>query len=132
MNTPTPGGVQPNMYRGRVWTMRQYSGYATAADTNQRFRYLLEQGQNGLSVAFDLPTQIGYDSDHVFAQGEVGKVGVPRILSASGVEPHLPMPIQLTLQWGQSLALWVSGLLASRTHPPEQETELVNQQRPVA
>ena len=74
---PYTRGVQPNMYRGRVWTMRQYSGYATAADTNQRFRYLLEQGQNGLSVAFDLPTQIGYDSDHVFAQGEVGKVGVP-------------------------------------------------------
>jgi len=74
---PYTRGVQPNMYRGRVWTMRQYSGYATAADTNQRFRYLLEQGQTGLSVAFDLPTQIGYDSDHVFAQGEVGKVGVP-------------------------------------------------------
>jgi methylmalonyl-CoA mutase N-terminal domain/subunit len=65
------------MYRGRLWTMRQYSGYATAADTNHRFRYLLEQGQTGLSVAFDLPTQIGYDSDHPLAQGEVGKVGVP-------------------------------------------------------
>jgi methylmalonyl-CoA mutase N-terminal domain/subunit len=65
------------MYRGRIWTMRQYSGYATAADTNRRFRYLLEQGQTGLSVAFDLPTQIGYDSDHPQAQGEVGKVGVP-------------------------------------------------------
>ena len=65
------------MYRGRVWTIRQYSGYATAAATNRRFRYLLEQGQTGLSVAFDLPTQIGYDSDHPLAQGEVGKVGVP-------------------------------------------------------
>ena len=74
---PYTRGVQPNMYRGRVWTMRQYSGYATAADTNQRFRYLLDQGQTGLSVAFDLPTQIGYDSDHPLSQGEVGKVGVP-------------------------------------------------------
>jgi methylmalonyl-CoA mutase, N-terminal domain len=74
---PYTRGVQPNMYRGRIWTMRQYSGYATAADTNHRFRYLLEQGQTGLSVAFDLPTQIGYDSDHPQAQGEVGKVGVP-------------------------------------------------------
>ncbi|HEU0020183.1 MAG TPA: methylmalonyl-CoA mutase family protein [Dehalococcoidia bacterium] len=74
---PYTRGVQPNMYRGRIWTMRQYSGYATAADTNQRFRYLLEQGQTGLSVAFDLPTQIGYDSDHPLARGEVGKVGVP-------------------------------------------------------
>ena len=74
---PYTRGVQPNMYRGRTWTMRQYSGYATAAETNRRFRYLLEQGQTGLSVAFDLPTQIGYDSDHLMAQGEVGKVGVP-------------------------------------------------------
>lgn len=74
---PYTRGVQPNTYRGRLWTMRQYSGYATAADTNRRFRYLLDQGQTGLSVAFDLPTQIGYDSDHPMAQGEVGKVGVP-------------------------------------------------------
>ena len=74
---PYTRGVQPSAYRGRVWTMRQYSGYATAADTNRRFRYLLEQGQTGLSVAFDLPTQIGYDSDHPLAKGEVGKVGVP-------------------------------------------------------
>ncbi len=74
---PYTRGVQPNTYRGRVWTMRQYSGYGTAADTNQRFRYLLDQGQTGLSIAFDLPTQIGYDSDHRLAKGEVGKVGVP-------------------------------------------------------
>ena len=74
---PYTRGVQPSAYRGRVWTMRQYSGYATAADTNRRYRYLLEQGQTGLSVAFDLPTQIGYDSDHPLARGEVGKVGVP-------------------------------------------------------
>ena len=74
---PYTRGVQPNMYRGRVWTMRQYSGYATAEESNRRYNYLLEQGQTGLSVAFDLPTQIGYDSDHPLAQGEVGKVGVP-------------------------------------------------------
>ena len=74
---PFTRGVQPNSYRGRIWTMRQYSGYGTAADTNERYRYLLEQGQTGLSVAFDLPTQIGYDSDHPLAKGEVGKVGVP-------------------------------------------------------
>jgi methylmalonyl-CoA mutase N-terminal domain/subunit len=73
---PYTRGVQPTMYRGRLWTMRQYAGYATAEDTNQRFRYLLEQGQTGLSVAFDLPTQIGLDPDHPLAQGEVGRVGV--------------------------------------------------------
>ncbi|WP_027717268.1 acyl-CoA mutase large subunit family protein [Desulfovirgula thermocuniculi] len=73
---PFTRGVQLNMYRGRLWTMRQYAGYGTAEETNRRFRYLLEQGQTGLSVAFDLPTQIGYDSDHPLAQGEVGKVGV--------------------------------------------------------
>jgi len=73
---PFTRGVQPTMYRGRHWTMRQYAGYATAAESNARYRYLLEQGQTGLSVAFDLPTQIGYDSDHPLALGEVGKVGV--------------------------------------------------------
>ena len=74
---PFTRGVQPNMYRGRIWTMRQYSGFATAEESNRRYKYLLEQGQTGLSVAFDLPTQIGYDSDHELARGEVGKVGVP-------------------------------------------------------
>ncbi len=73
---PFTRGVQPTMYRGRYWTMRQYSGFGTARETNERFRFLLEQGQTGLSVAFDLPTQIGYDSDHPMARGEVGKVGV--------------------------------------------------------
>jgi methylmalonyl-CoA mutase N-terminal domain/subunit len=73
---PFTRGVQPTMYRGRPWTMRQYAGFGTASETNRRFRYLLEQGQTGLSVAFDLPTQIGYDSDHPLAQGEVGRVGV--------------------------------------------------------
>ncbi len=69
-------GVQPTMYRGRLWTMRQYAGFGTADESNQRYRYLLEQGQTGLSVAFDLPTQMGYDSDHDLARGEVGRVGV--------------------------------------------------------
>lgn len=73
---PFTRGVQPNMYRGRLWTMRQYAGYASAEESNQRYRYLLSQGQSGLSVAFDLPTQIGYDADDPMALGEVGKVGV--------------------------------------------------------
>ncbi len=73
---PFTRGVQPTMYRGRFWTMRQYAGFGTAEQTNERYHYLLEQGQTGLSVAFDLPTQIGYDSDHELAEGEVGKVGV--------------------------------------------------------
>jgi len=80
--TPPPGqppftrGIHPLMYRERLWTMRQYAGFGSAAHTNQRFRYLLAHGQTGLSVAFDLPTQMGYDSDHLLARGEVGKVGV--------------------------------------------------------
>jgi methylmalonyl-CoA mutase N-terminal domain/subunit len=73
---PYTRGVYPTMYRGRVWTMRQYAGMGTAAETNRRFRFLLDQGQTGLSVAFDLPTQMGYDSDHPRAEGEVGKTGV--------------------------------------------------------
>lgn len=73
---PFTRGVQPTMYRGKLWTMRMYAGFATAEESNNRYKYLLEQGQTGLSVAFDLPTQIGYDSDHPLSQGEVGKVGV--------------------------------------------------------
>jgi methylmalonyl-CoA mutase N-terminal domain/subunit len=73
---PFTRGVYPTMYRGRLWTMRQYAGYATAEDSNQRYRYLLDQGQTGLSVAFDLPTQMGYDSDQPLVEGEVGKTGV--------------------------------------------------------
>jgi methylmalonyl-CoA mutase N-terminal domain/subunit len=74
---PFTRGIHPSMYRGRLWTMRQYSGFGTARETNRRLRFLLEQGQSGLSIAFDLPTQIGYDSDATEAAGEVGKVGVP-------------------------------------------------------
>ncbi len=73
---PFTRGIQPTMYRGKFWTMRQYAGFGTAKESNERYRYLLQHGQSGLSVAFDLPTQIGYDSDDPIAYGEVGKVGV--------------------------------------------------------
>src|SRR5690349_18559329 len=73
---PFTRGVQPDMYRGKLWTMRQYAGFSTAEESNKRYHYLLSQGVSGLSVAFDLPTQIGYDSDHALAEGEVGKTGV--------------------------------------------------------
>src|SRR5580698_6269877 len=73
---PFTRGIQPDMYRGKLWTMRQYAGFSTAQESNKRYHYLLSHGVTGLSVAFDLPTQIGYDSDHELAEGEVGKVGV--------------------------------------------------------
>ena len=73
---PYTRGIHPTMYRGRLWTMRQFAGFGSAEDTNVRFRYLLAQGQTGLSVAFDLPTLMGYDSDHPLSRGEVGKCGV--------------------------------------------------------
>ena len=74
---PYTRGLYKNMYNSRLWTMRQYAGFTSAKESNERFKYLLENGVMGLSVAFDLPTQIGYDSDHDMAEGEVGKVGVP-------------------------------------------------------
>src|ERR1700740_1970049 len=73
---PFTRGIQKDMYRGKPWTMRQYAGFSTAEESNKRYHYLLSQGTMGLSVAFDLPTQIGYDSDNAMAEGEVGKVGV--------------------------------------------------------
>jgi len=73
---PFTRGVYPSMYRGRLWTMRQFAGFGTAAETNERFRYLLEHGQTGLSTAFDMPTLMGYDSDHARSLGEVGREGV--------------------------------------------------------
>ncbi len=73
---PFTRGIYPTMYRGKLWTMRQYAGFGSAEESNKRYRYLLEQGITGLSVAFDLPTQMGYDSDHSVAEGEVGRVGV--------------------------------------------------------
>src|SRR5437867_5748516 len=73
---PFTRGIHSTMYRGRLWTMRQYAGFGSAEESNKRYRYLLDHGTTGLSVAFDLPTQMGYDSDHPMAEGEVGKVGV--------------------------------------------------------
>lgn len=73
---PFTRGVQSDMYRGKLWTMRQYAGFSTAEESNNRYHFLLKSGTTGLSVAFDLPTQIGYDSDHEFSEGEVGKSGV--------------------------------------------------------
>ena len=74
---PFTSGIYPEMYRERLWTMRQYAGFTSAEESNKRYRYLIDQGVMGLSVAFDLPTQTGYDSDHALAEGEIGKVGVP-------------------------------------------------------
>src|SRR5678815_2595749 len=73
---PFTRGIQQDMYRGKLWTMRQYAGFSTAEESNKRYHYLLSHGVMGLSVAFDLPTQIGYDSDHILSEGEVGKAGV--------------------------------------------------------
>ena len=90
---PFTRGVQPNMYRGRLWTMRQYAGMASPEESNKRYQYLLSQGQTGLSVAFDLPTQTGYDSDHPIAMGEIGRTGVP-ISSLADMEilfNHIPL-----------------------------------------
>ena len=74
---PFTRGIYDKMYRKKLWTMRQYAGFTSAKESNKRYRYLIDEGVTGLSVAFDLPTQIGYDSDHSMASGEVGKVGVP-------------------------------------------------------
>ena len=74
---PFTSGIYPNMYIDRLWTMRQYAGFSSASKSNERYHYLLEQGVSGLSIAFDLPTQTGYDSDHSLSEGEIGKVGVP-------------------------------------------------------
>jgi methylmalonyl-CoA mutase N-terminal domain/subunit len=91
---PYTRGVHPTMYRGKFWTMRQYAGFGSVEDTNRRFKYLLQSGTTGLSVAFDLPTQIGYDSDHILAEGEVGKVGVP----ISSIEDMLMLFDQIPLE----------------------------------
>ena len=90
---PFTRGIQKDMYRGRLWTMRQYAGFSTAKESNKRYHYLLNQGTTGLSVAFDLPTQIGYDSTHEMAEGEVGKVGVAidslNLLSKSSISSRM-------------------------------------------
>jgi methylmalonyl-CoA mutase, N-terminal domain len=134
---PPPGeypftrGIRPDMYRGRRWTMRQYAGFGTAAESNHRYRFLLDHGQTGLSVAFDLPTQIGYDSDHRMAHGEVGKVGVA-IDSLRDMETLLAdLPIEristsMTINATAALLLLLYQLVAERQGcPPEKITGTV-------
>ena len=134
---PPPGefpftrGIRPDMYRGRSWTMRQYSGFGTASESNRRYRFLLDQGQTGLSVAFDLPTQIGYDSDHPMANGEVGKVGVA-IDSLRDMEILLDgLPLDristsMTINATAALLLLLYQLVAERQGcPPERITGTV-------
>src|SRR5439155_19173116 len=122
---------RPDMYRGRSWTMRQYSGFGTASESNRRYRFLLDQGQTGLSVAFDLPTQIGYDSDHPMANGEVGKVGVA-IDSLRDMEILLDgLPLDristsMTINATAALLLLLYQLVAERQGcPPERITGTV-------
>ena len=91
---PFTRGIYSNMYKDRLWTMRQYAGFTTAEKSNKRYRYLLDQGVTGLSVAFDLPTQIGYDSDHAMALGEVGKVGVPISTSEDMIRLFKDIPLE--------------------------------------
>ncbi|MBJ7600703.1 MAG: methylmalonyl-CoA mutase [Candidatus Nephthysia bennettiae] len=134
---PPPGdypftrGIRKDMYRGRLWTMRQYAGFGTAEESNQRYRFLLQQGQTGLSVAFDLPTQIGYDSDHRMADGEVGKVGVA-IDSLRDMETLLDgLPIEristsMTINATASLLLLLYQLVAEKQGcPPDRITGTV-------
>ena len=122
---PFTRGVQPTMYRGRLWTMRQYAGFATAQETNKRYHYLLEQGQTGLSVAFDLPTQMGYDSDHELARGEVGKTGVA-ISSLADLEVLMDgLPIQkvstsMTINSTAAILLAMYLTLAERQKVPKE------------
>ena len=134
---PPPGefpytrGIRRDMYRGRLWTMRQYAGFGSAAESNRRYRYLLEQGQTGLSVAFDLPTQIGYDSDHAMARGEVGKVGVA-IDSLEDMEvlldgiPLAEVSTSMTINATAALLLLLYQLVAEKQGcPPERITGTV-------
>src|SRR3977135_2008116 len=128
---PFTRGVRPDMYRGRRWTMRQYAGFGTARESNRRYRFLLEQGQTGLSVPFDLPTQIGYGSDHRMAHGEVGKVGVA-IDSLRDMEVLLAdLPIEristsMTINATAALLLLLYQLVAEQQGcPPEKITGTV-------
>src|SRR3989440_712849 len=134
---PPPGeypftrGIREDMYRGRLWTMRQYAGFGTAEESNRRYRFLLEHGQTGLSVAFDLPTQIGYDSDHQMARGEVGKVGVA-IDSLKDMETLLDdLPIEristsMTINATAAILLLLYQLVAEKQGcPPDKVTGTV-------
>src|SRR5438309_6066176 len=129
---PPPGefpftrGIRRDMYRGRLWTMRQYAGFGTAAESNERYRYLLKQGQTGLSVAFDLPTQIGYDSDSPMARGEVGKVGVA-IDSLADMEtlldgiPLAEVSTSMTINATAALLLLLYELVAEKQGVPAEK-----------
>jgi methylmalonyl-CoA mutase N-terminal domain/subunit len=123
---PFTRGNHPSGYRGRLWTMRQYAGYATAAESNERYRYLLEQGQSGLSVAFDLPTQIGYDSDNAIARGEVGRVGVA-IDSIEDMEtlfdeiPLDEVSVSMTINATAAILLALTIAVARRRGIPEEK-----------
>src|SRR5918911_3341722 len=134
---PDPGqypytrGIRKDMYRGRLWTMRQYAGFGTAKESNQRYRYLLDQGQTGLSVAFDLPTQIGYDADSPMARGEVGKVGV-HIGSLRDMEtlldgiPLAEVSTSMTINATAAMLLLLYQLVAEKQGcPPEKITGTV-------
>jgi methylmalonyl-CoA mutase N-terminal domain/subunit len=118
---PFTRGIYKNMYRGRLWTMRQYAGFGTAKETNKRYRYLLGQGQTGLSVAFDLPTQIGYDSDHPLSEGEVGKTGVA-IDTLEDMEilfAHIPLDkvsVSMTINATASVLLAMYVVLAKKNN----------------
>src|SRR5262245_15487052 len=120
---PYTRGLYPDMYRQRHWTMRQYAGYSSAAESNRRYRYLLSQGTTGLSVAFDLPTQIGYDSDSPMARGEVGRVGVP-ISTAADIEelfrgiPLGSVSISMTINSTASILLAFLIVAARRSGTP--------------
>src|SRR3989449_2073461 len=128
---PFTRGIQPSMYRSRLWTMRQYAGFGSARETNRRLKFLLRHGQTGLSVAFDLPTQIGYDSDHPMARGEVGKVGVA-IDSLQDMETLLDgLPIEristsMTINATAAILLLLYQLVAEKQGcPPDRITGTV-------
>jgi methylmalonyl-CoA mutase N-terminal domain/subunit len=118
---PYTRGIHKDMYRGRLWTMRQYAGFGSAAESNKRYKFLLKQGQTGLSVAFDLPTQIGYDSDHPMANGEVGKVGVA-IDSLEDMEillRDIPLSTSMTINATASMLLLLYQLVAEKQGAPK-------------
>ncbi len=123
---PFTRGIRQDMYRGRLWTMRQYAGFGTARESNERYRYLLKHGQTGLSVAFDLPTQIGYDSDHPMARGEVGKVGVA-IDSLRDMEilldqlPVSEISTSMTINATAAMLLLLYQLVAERQGTPKEQ-----------
>src|SRR4026208_788901 len=123
---PFTRGIQPTMYRGRLWTMRQYAGFGSAEESNRRYRYLLSQGVSGLSGAVDLPTQIGYDSDHPLAAGEVGRVGVAidSIEDMSDLFDDIPLDrvsTSMTINATAIILLWLYVAVARRQGVPARQ-----------